>query len=209
MMPHMKKKKPSKNLPPSQLKSDKLYSSTTLKTPFYSFFNKKKTSRLKYTIKARNIEIEKKNKKTCNTKIEKEEKKTYDTNIDHHPFPLGLRQPELEAHRERKSTTIKLSEPKLVLFFFFFKFGYAMLLFIECFCCIGLDLILALIHFCFELLSSPWNFHWDQISTELNVTLVGSQIILSTILEITHNNANIYLENPFSLKGKNHETNSK
>ena len=55
-MPYMKKKKknPSKNLPPSQLKSDKLYSSTTLKTPFYSFFNKKKTSRLKYTTKACN-----------------------------------------------------------------------------------------------------------------------------------------------------------
>ena len=63
MMPHMKKKKPSKNLPPSQLKSDKLYSSTTLKTPFYSFFNKKKTSRLKYTIKARNTPQKKKKKK--------------------------------------------------------------------------------------------------------------------------------------------------
>ena len=42
-----------------------------LKTPFYSFFNKKKTSRLKYMAKACNTP----KKRNCNTKIEKKKKK--------------------------------------------------------------------------------------------------------------------------------------
>ena len=74
MMPHMrkkKKKKPSKNLPLSQLKIEKLYSTTTFKTLFCSFFNKKKTNRLKYTAKACNTP----KTKTCDTKIEKKKKK--------------------------------------------------------------------------------------------------------------------------------------
>ena len=134
----------------------------------------------------------KKKKKTCDTEIEKKKKRNLryrdieggKKNIWHRyrppPVPLADLDNRNCKHIERENLPpsnyrnqhryIFLSF--FFISFFFFRFGYEMLLFIEFFCCIGLDLTLALIRFCFVFLSSPWNFHWDQICIELNITLI-------------------------------------
>ena len=133
-------------------------------TPFKSLSLKKKKKRVK-------IQLKTSNKKKMQIQREKERPKEFqyskkynaDTERDGESSLARLRAP-LQAERKiyghHRINTIRLyichyQIVEIGYEILLFRFGYEILLFIEFFRCIGLDLILVLIPFCFGLLGSP------------------------------------------------------